>query len=195
MARGFFDINSFLSLHFTADFNYCMFFGGDGGGFKQEFEFFNSKHVNCLFRWIDIDYFFVFQGGIYVLTLIDEYAAGFATMVNGVFMCIAIGWVYGVRQFCTDIKHMIGHSVGYWWKAMWKVFSPIIITVSWSFLYQSFHQSGYPNEGNQSIDFFGIQIVYIRRKKLFSFVVRILCLHKFAQFLANYCYTDTEKKN
>ncbi|XP_062602139.1 uncharacterized protein LOC134263777 isoform X2 [Saccostrea cucullata] len=68
------------------------------------------------------------QGGIYVLTLIDEYAAGFATMVNGVFMCVAIGWIYGVRQFCTDIKRMIGHSVGYWWKALWCVISPIIIT-------------------------------------------------------------------
>lgn len=64
------------------------------------------------------------------MTLIDEYAAGFATMINGIFMCIAIGWVYGVRQFCSDIKQMIGHSVGYWWKAMWKVISPIIITVS-----------------------------------------------------------------
>lgn len=77
-----------------------------------------------------INFFLSLQGGIYVLTLIDEYAAGFATMINGIFMCIAIGWVYGVRQFCSDIKQMIGHSVGYWWKAMWKVISPIIITVS-----------------------------------------------------------------
>lgn len=77
-----------------------------------------------------INFLLSLQGGIYVLTLIDEYAAGFATMINGIFMCIAIGWVYGVRQFCSDIKQMIGHSVGYWWKAMWKVISPIIITVS-----------------------------------------------------------------
>lgn len=76
-----------------------------------------------------INFLLSLQGGIYVLTLIDEYAAGFATMINGIFMCIAIGWVYGVRQFCSDIKQMIGHSVGYWWKAMWKVISPIIITV------------------------------------------------------------------
>nr|XP_022325393.1 uncharacterized protein LOC111125661 isoform X3 [Crassostrea virginica] len=93
---------------------------------------FRGKRIVVLFLVCSVLFFLGLplstQGGIYVLTLIDEYAAGFATMVNGVFMCIAIGWVYGVRQFCTDIKHMIGHSVGYWWKAMWKVFSPIIIT-------------------------------------------------------------------
>ncbi|XP_061183619.1 uncharacterized protein LOC133191891 isoform X2 [Saccostrea echinata] len=91
------------------------------------------------------------QGGIYVLTLIDEYAAGFATMVNGVFMCIAIGWIYGVRQFCTDIKRMIGQSVGYWWKALWCVISPIIITfiiifscIGYKSLSEKYNSDSYP---------------------------------------------------
>lgn len=93
---------------------------------------FRGKRIVVLFLVCSVLFFLGLplstQGGIYVLTLIDEYAAGFATMINGIFMCIAIGWVYGVRQFCSDIKQMIGHSVGYWWKAMWKVISPIIIT-------------------------------------------------------------------
>lgn len=67
---------------------------------------------------------------MYVLQLMDEYAAGFPILINGIFICIAIGWVYGVKQFSRDIKHMVGRSVSYWWQAMWCVMTPIIILVS-----------------------------------------------------------------
>ncbi|XP_069130115.1 LOW QUALITY PROTEIN: uncharacterized protein [Argopecten irradians] len=67
------------------------------------------------------------QGGMYVLQLMDEYAAGFPTLINGIFACVAIGWVYGVKQFSRDIKHMVGRSVSYWWQAMWCVMTPLII--------------------------------------------------------------------
>ncbi|XP_060064335.1 uncharacterized protein LOC132544711 [Ylistrum balloti] len=67
------------------------------------------------------------QGGMYVLQLMDEYAAGFPILINGIFVCIAIGWIYGVKQFSRDIKHMVGHSVSYWWQAMWCVMTPLII--------------------------------------------------------------------
>ncbi|KAK3099300.1 hypothetical protein FSP39_002321 [Pinctada imbricata] len=67
------------------------------------------------------------QGGIYVLTLMDEYLAGVPIMVNGLFLCVAIGWVYGITKFSTDIKHMIGHTVSYWWKTLWCAISPLII--------------------------------------------------------------------
>ena len=67
---------------------------------------------------------------MYLLQLMDEYAAGFPIMINGIFVCIAVSWVYGVRQFATDVKHMIGQTVGYWWKAMWLVVTPLIILVS-----------------------------------------------------------------
>ncbi|XP_021339166.1 uncharacterized protein LOC110440421 isoform X2 [Mizuhopecten yessoensis] len=67
------------------------------------------------------------QGGMYVLQLMDEYAAGFPILINGIFVCVAIGWVYGVKQFSRDIKHMVGRSVSYWWQAMWCVMTPLII--------------------------------------------------------------------
>ncbi|XP_033743037.1 uncharacterized protein LOC117329281 [Pecten maximus] len=67
------------------------------------------------------------QGGMYVLQLMDEYAAGFPTLINGIFACVAIGWVYGVKQFSRDIKHMVGRSVSYWWQAMWCFMTPLII--------------------------------------------------------------------
>jgi SNF family Na+-dependent transporter len=60
----------------------------------------------------------------------DEYVAGFPIMVTGIFVCIAVGWFYGVKQFSANIKHMIGHHVGYWWRSMWCFITPVIISVS-----------------------------------------------------------------
>ncbi|CAC5382400.1 Sodium- and chloride-dependent neutral and basic amino acid transporter B(0+),Sodium-dependent proline transporter,Sodium- and chloride-dependent glycine transporter 1,Sodium-dependent dopamine transporter,Sodium-and chloride-dependent glycine transporter 2,Sodium-dependent neutral amino acid transporter B(0)AT2,Sodium- and chloride-dependent transporter XTRP3B [Mytilus coruscus] len=67
------------------------------------------------------------QSGLYILRVIDEYVAGFPIMVTGIFMCISIGWFYGVKQFSANIKHMIGHHTGYWWHALWCVITPLII--------------------------------------------------------------------
>ncbi|VDH94761.1 solute carrier family 6 (neurotransmitter transporter, amino acid) member 5/7/9/14 [Mytilus galloprovincialis] len=69
------------------------------------------------------------QSGLYILRVIDEYVAGFPIMVTGIFMCIAVGWFYGVKQFSANIKHMIGHHTGHWWHALWCVITPLIILV------------------------------------------------------------------
>ncbi|ESO88413.1 hypothetical protein LOTGIDRAFT_126022 [Lottia gigantea] len=66
------------------------------------------------------------QGGLYILQLMDGFAGGFPPMVNAVFMGVAIGWTYGVKQFCRDISHMIGITVSWWWRTMWYGVSPII---------------------------------------------------------------------
>ncbi|XP_041359427.1 uncharacterized protein LOC121375829 [Gigantopelta aegis] len=67
------------------------------------------------------------QGGIYIVQLMDEYLAGFPHMIIGIFMLIAISWVYGVKQFCSNVGHMIDQKVGWWWQAMWRYVSPTII--------------------------------------------------------------------
>ncbi|XP_048776130.2 uncharacterized protein LOC125680508 isoform X2 [Ostrea edulis] len=116
---------------------------------------FRGKRIVVLFLVCSVMFFLGLplstQGGVYVLTLMDEYAAGFASLVNGVFMCIAIGWIYGVRHFCNDIKHMIGHYVGYWWKAMWCIISPTIITfiiifssIGYKSLSEKYNSDSYP---------------------------------------------------
>ncbi|KAJ8297875.1 hypothetical protein KUTeg_024406 [Tegillarca granosa] len=70
----------------------------------------------------------LFLGGMYVLQLMDQYVSGFPIMINGIFMCIAIGWVYGVQTFAGDIKQMIGHHVGYTWRGLWCIVTPLIIS-------------------------------------------------------------------
>ena len=42
-----------------------------------------------------IDVTTYFQGGMYVLQLMDNYSATYGLVTVGIFICIALGWVYG----------------------------------------------------------------------------------------------------
>jgi solute carrier family 6 amino acid transporter-like protein 5/7/9/14 len=71
----------------------------------------------------------MFQGGLYLLQLQDEYISGFPLMLCAVTMCLGLAWVYGLQRFCQDIEHMIGSKVAVWWKLMWTSVTPIVILV------------------------------------------------------------------
>jgi len=69
------------------------------------------------------------QGGMYVLQLIDQYAATFSALILGMIESVVIAWVYGVDRFLADIKLMIGYypTPRLYWKFIWKYFTPVII--------------------------------------------------------------------
>lgn len=69
----------------------------------------------------------VTQGGQYVLNLMDTYAGGGAVLFIAICEIIGLMWFYGVRRFSADLKLMLGHEVGWYWKASWLVFSPLIL--------------------------------------------------------------------
>lgn len=72
----------------------------------------------------------IFQGGIFLIQLLDEFCGGIPFIIIGLFMCSALAWIYNVRRFCTDIKQMIETNVSLWWRVMWVFFTPAIIVVS-----------------------------------------------------------------
>ncbi|KAL3878283.1 hypothetical protein ACJMK2_030648 [Sinanodonta woodiana] len=69
------------------------------------------------------------QAGIYILQLVDEYAATIPLLVNGICMCLALAWIYRIRHFSSDLQHMTGFPVSSWWKVMWSFVTPIIIII------------------------------------------------------------------
>ncbi|CAH1785348.1 unnamed protein product [Owenia fusiformis] len=69
----------------------------------------------------------VTQGGMYVLQLMDWYAAGFCVLVVAVCECLIINWFYGNEKFAGNIKEMLGDKPGWWWRICWKVISPVVI--------------------------------------------------------------------
>lgn len=72
------------------------------------------------------------NGGMYVLQLIDTYAATFSALIIGMAEVCVIAWHYGIDRFLDDIKLMLGHDVPprLYWRFIWKYFTPLIIVVS-----------------------------------------------------------------
>ncbi|XP_044151419.1 sodium-dependent dopamine transporter [Bufo gargarizans] len=69
----------------------------------------------------------VTNGGIYVFTLLDHFAAGTSILFGVLIEAIGIAWFYGVSRFSDDIKEMIGKRPGLYWRLCWKFVSPCFL--------------------------------------------------------------------
>ncbi|XP_078400369.1 sodium-dependent noradrenaline transporter isoform X2 [Cetorhinus maximus] len=67
------------------------------------------------------------SGGIYVLTLLDQFAAGTAILFGVLIEAIGVSWFYGVDRFSEDIKRMTGFKPGLYWRLCWKFVSPAFL--------------------------------------------------------------------
>uniref|UniRef100_A0A8C5WQ31 Transporter n=1 Tax=Laticauda laticaudata TaxID=8630 RepID=A0A8C5WQ31_LATLA len=66
----------------------------------------------------------VSNGGIYILTLLDNYAAGTSILFAVLVEAIGVSWFYGVDRFSEDIQRMLGFKPGIYWRLCWKFVSP-----------------------------------------------------------------------
>jgi len=71
------------------------------------------------------------DAGIYWVTLIDHYAAGWGLLIVAVLELFGICYVYGGNRFIEDIEMMIGKK-GWWfwlyWRVCWFFISPLLLT-------------------------------------------------------------------
>uniref|UniRef100_A0A8C2C4S6 Transporter n=1 Tax=Cyprinus carpio TaxID=7962 RepID=A0A8C2C4S6_CYPCA len=67
------------------------------------------------------------EGGIYVFTLLDHFAAGTSILFGVLIEAIGISWFYGVDRFSDDIQEMIGQRPGLYWRLCWKFVSPCFL--------------------------------------------------------------------
>lgn len=70
---------------------------------------------------------FCTQGGAYVVSLMDRYAAGYSILFAVFFESLVLSWAYGVERFSNDIRTMLGHPAGIYWKICWKFVAPLFI--------------------------------------------------------------------
>ncbi|NXE52153.1 SC6A4 protein, partial [Casuarius casuarius] len=74
-------------------------------------------------------------GGAYVVKLFEEYATGPAVLTVVFLESVAVAWFYGITQFCSDVKEMLGFTPGWYWRVCWVAISPIfLLFVTCSFL-------------------------------------------------------------
>nr|XP_020037940.1 sodium-dependent dopamine transporter [Castor canadensis] len=69
----------------------------------------------------------VTNGGIYVFTLLDHFAAGTSILFGVLIEAIGVAWFYGVQQFSDDIKQMTGQRPSLYWRLCWKLVSPCFL--------------------------------------------------------------------
>ncbi|MBN3299939.1 SC6A3 protein, partial [Amia calva] len=100
-------------------------------GLMDEFKFLHKhRELFTLFIVVStflISLFCVTNGGIYVFTLLDHFAAGTSILFGVLIEAIGIAWFYGVDRFSDDIKEMIGHRPGLYWRLCWKFVSPCFL--------------------------------------------------------------------
>uniref|UniRef100_G3S071 Transporter n=1 Tax=Gorilla gorilla gorilla TaxID=9595 RepID=G3S071_GORGO len=73
--------------------------------------------------------FCVTNGGIYVFTLLDHFAAGTSILFGVLIEAIGVAWFYGVGQFSDDIQQMTGQRPSLYWRLCWKLVSPCFLLV------------------------------------------------------------------
>ncbi|XP_032894564.1 sodium- and chloride-dependent glycine transporter 2 [Amblyraja radiata] len=68
------------------------------------------------------------QSGIYMLQLVDTYAASYSLVIIAIFELVGVSYIYGLKRFCEDIEMMIGFQPNYFWRICWAFFTPTILT-------------------------------------------------------------------
>ncbi|XP_048460902.1 LOW QUALITY PROTEIN: sodium- and chloride-dependent neutral and basic amino acid transporter B(0+)-like [Rhincodon typus] len=72
----------------------------------------------------------VTQAGIYWLSLMDHFCAGWILTIVALLEVSALSWIYGVNRFIKDIEMMIGERnwlFWLWWRACWVLISPCLL--------------------------------------------------------------------
>ncbi|XP_063800228.1 sodium- and chloride-dependent glycine transporter 2 [Pseudophryne corroboree] len=82
----------------------------------------------CCLAFFIMGFPMITQGGIYMLQLVDTYAASYSLVIIAIFELVGISYVYGLQRFCEDIEMMIGFQPNRFWKICWAFVTPTILT-------------------------------------------------------------------
>uniref|UniRef100_A0A1B0B7D6 Transporter n=1 Tax=Glossina palpalis gambiensis TaxID=67801 RepID=A0A1B0B7D6_9MUSC len=66
-------------------------------------------------------------GGQFILNLVDFYGVSFTALILAIGELVAVGWIYGVKRFCEDIKFMLGMNTSIYWRLCWSLISPALL--------------------------------------------------------------------
>jgi solute carrier family 6 amino acid transporter-like protein 5/7/9/14 len=86
---------------------------------------------------------FCTQGGMYIVTLFDNYAATYSLLAIGLVECVALAWVYGAERLFSDIELMLGKRPGQIWAHSWHFIAPIALFAILVFTWVDFQHSFY----------------------------------------------------
>ena len=69
---------------------------------------------------------------MYVLQLLDWYAASVSVIFVCIIEVVIVGWLYGVNNFVRDVEFMLQKKITFIWPLCWKYITPIILAVTFT---------------------------------------------------------------
>ncbi|KOB65108.1 Transporter, partial [Operophtera brumata] len=72
-------------------------------------------------------------GGVYLVDLLNVYGPGLAILFVVFAEAAGVFWVYGVDRFSEDVRSMLGHTPGWFWRVCWAYISPVFLLVLFVF--------------------------------------------------------------
>ena len=72
---------------------------------------------------------FVTRGGFYWFDIVDKWICDFGLVISGLIQCIAIGFLYPVRQFRDYLNDQSEIRIGNWWIWTLRYVTPVVLLV------------------------------------------------------------------
>uniref|UniRef100_A0AC35FMM0 Uncharacterized protein n=1 Tax=Panagrolaimus sp. PS1159 TaxID=55785 RepID=A0AC35FMM0_9BILA len=85
-----------------------------------------------------IGIFICTQGGMLVMEWLIVYGTTWGLLIAVFCETMVISFCYGIKQFCKDIKEMLGFSPGIYWRTCWAVAGPCFLLLFQSLDYINF---------------------------------------------------------
>ncbi|XP_037950720.1 sodium-dependent nutrient amino acid transporter 1 [Teleopsis dalmanni] len=70
---------------------------------------------------------YITPGGQFLLNFLDFYGVSFIALVLAIFELVAVGWVYGVKRLCNDVKFMLGIKTSIYYRICWGIVTPLFM--------------------------------------------------------------------
>ncbi|KAJ8413051.1 hypothetical protein AAFF_G00106330 [Aldrovandia affinis] len=100
---------------------------------SDEFPKYLRKHkpiftLVCCACFFVLGFPMITESGMYMLQLVDTYAASYSLVIIAIFELVGISYIYGLQRFCEDIEMMIGFQPNRFWRICWAFVTPTILT-------------------------------------------------------------------
>ncbi|XP_031596822.2 sodium- and chloride-dependent glycine transporter 2 [Oreochromis aureus] len=100
---------------------------------SDEFPKYLRKHkpvftLVCCVSFFILGFPMITESGMYMLQLVDTFAASYSLVIIAIFELVGISYLYGLQRFCEDIEMMIGFQPNRFWRLCWAFVTPTILT-------------------------------------------------------------------
>ncbi|XP_055694630.1 sodium-dependent serotonin transporter [Lutzomyia longipalpis] len=79
-------------------------------------------------------------GGVYLVNFLNVYGPGLAILFVVFIEAAGVFWFYGVDNFSADVKQMLGHRPGIFWRICWFYISPVFLLVIFIFSFLGYQE-------------------------------------------------------